>query len=183
MPTDVISNPLFANNPPGFALYAQADDYWGLDPNITVATLTLTVATLATNQVAPGAGIGQLVYLQGWDGLHSAASGSPLHPTVALSTTTAQGNLIGVIVGTQTSLAPVTAPGQVVKVRRWGIAPVVVDNTCTVGHALVQSTGTAGVLHDSGAVTSTTAETVGFVLEAITVSSGLGLTLAFIKLT
>ncbi len=130
-----------------------------------------------------GVGMGQCVYLQGWTGVISAASGSPTHPTVALSTTTAQGNLVGVIVGTTVVDQPVSVTGQVVMVRRFGIAKVIVDNTTVVGHALVQSTGTAGVLHDSGGVTGTTAETVGFALQALTVSSGLGYVLAFIKLS
>ena len=49
MPDPIISNPAFANNPPGTLLAPQHDDYWALDPNITVATLTLTVAPSAPN--------------------------------------------------------------------------------------------------------------------------------------
>ena len=185
MPNPQILNPLFANNPPGVALYPQSDDFWGLDPNITIASLVSAIpATIGANLSAPAAGVGQCVYLQGWNGLTSAASGSPTHPTVALSTTTAQGNLIGVIAGGgPAGGSAVAVVGEAVRVRRWGIVGVIVDNTTTVGHALVQSTSVAGALHDSGAVTATTAETVGFVLQALTVSSGTGYCLAFIKLT
>lgn len=183
MPDATLTNPLFANNPPGTLLTPQTDDWWGLDPNLTIANLSPTVATLATNLTAPQPGVGLVVELQGWNGLTSSASGSPLHPTIGLSATTADGRILGVIAGAQVVGAGVTVPGQAVLVRRFGISVVIVDNTCTVGHALVQSTGTAGAAHDSGGVTGTTAETIGFVLEAITVSSGLGLTLMMVKLS
>jgi hypothetical protein len=183
MPGDIISNPGKANQPPGALMTAQTDDFWSLDPSISLATLTPTVATIAPNLAAPGVGMGECVYLQGWNGATSAASGSPAYPTVALSTTTAQGNLIGVIVGTTVVDQPVNQTGAIVMVRRFGIAKVIVDNTTVVGHALVQSTGTAGALHDSGGVGGTQGETVGFALQALTVSSGLGYVLAFIKLT
>lgn len=183
MPGVIESNPLFANNPPGALLTPQEDDWWGLDPNLTIANLSPTVATLGVNVAAPGAGIGLVVQLQGWNGATSSASGSPKHPTVGLSATTADGSIVGVIQGTQTSLSPVTVQGQAVKVRRFGIGLVVVDNTTIIGNALVQSTGTAGAAHDSGGVTGTTNETIGVALEALTVGSGLGIIYALIKLT
>jgi len=184
MATEVESNPLFANNPPGSLLTPALDGWWGLDPNISIATLTsLIPATLGTNITAPGAGVGAVVQMQSWDGVQSGASGNPKHPTVALSATTADGLCIGVVQGGTTGLSPVQVPGQAVKVKHFGIGLVIVDNTTVVGHALVQSTGTAGAAHDSGGVTGTTNETIGVALQALTVSSGLGIIYAFIKLT
>jgi hypothetical protein len=189
MADPVITNPGYANIPPGVRLTPQRDEWYGLDPNITIASLVSAVpATIATNLSTPGAGVGQCVYLQGWNGATSAATGSPDYPTVALSTTTAQGNLIGIITGTTVAGNPVSVVGtttnaSLVQVRNWGIAGVIVDGTTTVGHALVQSTSVAGALHDSGGVGGTQGETVGFVLQALTVSSGTGYCLAFIKLT
>lgn len=183
MPNPSITNPVFANNPPGTLMTPQSDDWWALDPTISLATLTPTVAHLATNLTAPQPGVGLVVELQGWNGSTSAASGSPTHPTVALSATTADGSIVGVIAGAQVAGAGVTVVGQAVMVRRYGISLVIVDNTCTVGHALVQSTGTAGAAHDSGGVGGTQNETIGICLEAVTVSSGLGLTLCLVKLT
>ena len=184
MPDPQISNPKFANNPPGVQLTPASEDFWALDPNITLATLTSNIPThLATNITTPALGVGNVVELQSYNGVSSGASGSPGYPTVALSATTADGNIVGVITGTTAGGNAVTVTGQVVTVRRFGIAKVIVDNTCTVGHALVQSTGTAGVAHDSGGVGGTQNETIGVVLEAVTVSSGLGMTFALIKLT
>jgi hypothetical protein len=182
MADPVITNPASANIPPGVLFTPQRDDWYALDPNISIATLTLTVANVITALTAPGPGIGQTVYLQGWNGATSAASGSPTHPTVALATTTLQTNVLGVITGTTVAGNAVSVPGQLVEVRSYGIAGVVVDNTCTVGHALVQSTGTAGVLHDAGAVYPTEpGYALGTVLAAVTVSSGLGYTLALLQ--
>ena len=145
MPTEVIANPLFANNPPGSMLTPQMDGWWGLDPGISIATLTsLIPATLGANITAPAAGVGAVVQMQSWNGLTSGGSGSPTHPTVALSATTADGLCIGVIQGGTTGLSPVQVVGQAVKVRSFGIGLVIVDNTTVIGHALVQSTGTAG---------------------------------------
>lgn len=184
MPDPVVTNPQYANNPPGVGMYPQSDDYWSLDPGITLATLTSNIPThLATNLTTPALGVGNVVELQSWNGSTSGGSGSPKYPTCALSATTADGSIVGVITGVGTAGNPVTAVGQVVQVRRYGIAQVIVDNTCTVGHALVQSTGTAGVAHDSGGVGGTQGETIGICLEAVTVSSGLGLTLMLVKLT
>ncbi len=183
MPGVIESNPLFANNPPGALLTPQEDDWWGLDPNVTLANLNPTTATLGANIAQPGVGVGMVVELQGWNGVSSSASGSPTHPTVALSATTADGSIVGVIQGAQTSLSPVTVLGQAVKVRRFGIGLVRVDNTTVIGHALVQSTGTAGTAHDSGGVTGTTNETIGIALQALTVNSGLGIIYALIKLS
>jgi hypothetical protein len=183
MPNPVQTNPAFANNPPGVLMAPQSDDYWALDPNISIATLSPTVAHLATNLAAPQPGVGLVVEIQSWNGLTSGASGSPTHPTVALSATTADGSIVGVISGAQVAGSGVSVPGQVVQVRRFGITPVIVDNTVTAGHALVQSTGTAGAAHDSGGVGGTQGETIGIALEAVTVSSGLGLTLMLVKLT
>src|SRR5258708_24666139 len=101
MPDATLTNPLFANNPPGTLLTPQTDDWWGLDPNLTIANLSPTVATLATNLTAPQPGVGLVVELQGWNGLTSSASGSPLHPTIGLSATTADGRILGVIAGAQ----------------------------------------------------------------------------------
>ena len=184
MPGVIESNPLFANNPPGSLLTPHEYDYWGLDPNIALSTLTSLVPThLATNQVTPGLGVGAVVEIQSWNGATSGASGSPTHPTVALSATTADGSIVGVIDGTTVGGQGVSVTGQAVRVVRYGICPVIVDNTCTAGHALVQSTGTAGAAHDSGGVGGTQNETIGICLEAVTVSSGLGLTLCLVKLT
>ena len=138
MPDPVITNPQFANNPPGVGMYPQSDDYWALDPGITLATLTSNIPThLATNLTTPALGVGNVVEFQSWNGSTSGGSGSPKYPTCALSATTADGSIVGVITGTGTAGNPVTAVGQVVQVRRFGIAQVIVDNTCTVGHALV----------------------------------------------
>lgn len=179
-----IQNPKWTNNPPGALRTSEDLDVWALDPNITLATLTSLVPThLATNVTTPGLGVGAVVELQSWTGLVSGASGSPGYPTVALSATTADAVIVGVVDGSTTGGQPVTATGQVVNVVRFGIAKVIVDNTCTVGHVLVQSTGTAGVAHDSGGVTGVAGQNIGTVLEAVTVSSGLGMTYALIKLT
>jgi hypothetical protein len=184
MPDAIITNPKFANNPPGAGYYPQTDDFWTLDPNITLATLVALVPThLATNITTPATGVGAVVELQSWNGVTSGASGSPAYPTVALSATTADAGLLGVITGSTASGNAVTVTGQVVTVKRYGITKVIVDNTCTVGHVLVQSTGTAGVAHDSGGVTGTAGQNLGIVLEAVTVSSGLGMTYALIKPT
>ena len=43
-----------------------------------------------------GNSIGAVVEIQSWNGLTSGASGSPTHPTVQLSATTADGNIVGV---------------------------------------------------------------------------------------
>jgi len=184
LPTDVISNPAWANNPPGALLTPQTDDYWALDPNVSVSTLTSLIPTvLPSGLTAPGAGVGVVVELQSWNGSTSGASGSPTHPTVKLSATTADGLIVGVTQGTTTGLQAATTTGQVFKTRRYGIGLVLVDNTTTVGHALVQSTGTAGVAHDSGGVTGTTNETIGVALQALTVNAGIGIIYALIKLT
>ena len=181
MATEVESNPLFANNPPGALLTPAVDGWWGLDPNVSLATLNPTTATLGANVAAPGAGVGLVVSLQGWNGVSSAASGSPTHPTVALSTS-GTGGIIGVVQGAQTGLSPVTVVGQAVKVKTFGIGLVRVDNTTIVGNALVVGS-TAGVAHDSGGVTGTTNETIGIALQALTVNSGLGIIYALIKLS
>lgn len=179
-----IVNPAFANNPPGALYGSQTDDFWALDPNITLATLlTLVPATLGANITKPALGEGLVVELQSWNGSVSGASGSPTHPTVALSATTADGSIVGVTTGSPISGSPVTATGQVLQVRRFGITKVVVDNTTTIGHSLVQSTSTAGVAHDSGGVGGTQGETIGFALQALTVSSGLGIIYACVKLS
>lgn len=178
-----ITNPAFANNPPGTLLTPQTDDWWALDPNISLATLTSLVPThLATNLTTPQLGVGACVQIQGWNGVTSAASGSPTHPTVALTTTTDNPSLVGVICGAQVVGSGVSVTGQAVMVRRYGITPIIVDNTCTIGHTLLASTGTAGAASDSGGTTTTAGETIGVVLEAVTVSSGLGLTLCLVTL-
>jgi len=179
-----ITNPLNAYSPQGVQLTPQDLDTWGLDPGLTIATLTSLIPThLATNITAPLAGVGAVVELQSWNGSTSGGTGSPTHPTIALSATTADAQLLGVITGTTVADAGVTVVGEAVQVKRFGIAKIIVDNTCTVGHVLVQSTGTAGAAHDSGGVTGTAGQNIGTVLEAVTVSSGLGMTYALIKLT
>jgi hypothetical protein len=179
-----IVNPLGANLPPGVLSTSQTEDFWGLDPAVTIAALTALVpATLGANITKPAVGEGILLELQSWNGLTSGAASAPTHPTVTLSSTTADGGIIGVGIGGQVQGMPVTTPGQIVTVKRWGITKVIVDNTTVVGHALVQSTTTAGVAHDSGAVTATNDEVVGFALQALTVSSGLGMIYAMVKLT
>jgi len=184
MPDVIESNPAFANNPPGALLTGHAYDFWSLDPNISLTTLTNLVPThLGTNITTPQLGVGAVVELQSWNGLTSGASGSPTHPTVALSATTADGLIVGVVDGTTVGDQGVSVTGQVVRVVRHGIVKVIIDNTTTVGHALVQSTGTAGAAHDSGGVTGTTNETIGIALQAVTVSSGLGMCYAYVKLT
>lgn len=184
MPDQVLSNPLFANNPPGALATPKTDDWWGLDPNVSLATLAALVpATLATNLTTPGNGVGVVVEMQSWNGVTSGASGSPTHPTVKLSATTADQLIVGVSQGTTADLAPVTVTGQALRVRRFGIGLVIVDNTTTIGHTLLQSTGTAGAATDSGGTTATAGRTIGVALQALTVSSGLGLILALIKLT
>lgn len=184
MPNPAVLNPKFANNPPG-VLYTPKDvDFWALDPNITLTTLTNLVPThLGTNITTPGLGVGAVVELQSWNGLTSGASGSPTYPTVALSATTADGNIVGVSVGSGAADQGVTVTGEVIQVVRFGIAKVIIDNTSVVGHALVQSTGTAGAAHDSGGVTGTTNENIGVALQAVTVSSGLGMCYALVKLS
>jgi hypothetical protein len=188
MPTETIANPLFANNPPGSLLTPQMDGWWGADPAIALATWAALVPTAgntpSTVAAAPTApGVGAVVQIQGWNGTASAASGGPLHPTFALSSTTADGSIIGVVQGMTTGGQGVTVLGAACKVRSFGIGLVLVDNTTVVGHALVQSTGTAGVAHDSGGVGGTQNETIGIALAALTISSGLGIIPAFIKLT
>lgn len=183
MPNPAITNPLFANNPPGTLMTPQSDDWWGLDPSISIATLSPTVAHLAANLSAPQPGVGLVVELQTWNGSTSGASGSPTHPTVKLSATTGDPSVVGVIAGAQAAGAGVSVVGQAVMVRRYGISQVIVDNTVTAGHMLVQSTGTAGVAHDSGGTTGTSGQNLGVALEAVTVSSGLGLTLMLVKLS
>lgn len=179
-----IVNPAFANNPPGVLAGSGTNDFWALDPNITLATLTALVpATLGANITKPALGEGVVLEMQSWNGLTSGASGSPTHPTVALSATTADGLIIGVGKGSPITGNPVTATGQVVQVQRFGLGKIIVDNTTVVGHALVQSTSTAGAAHDSGGVAGTTNETIGVALQALTVSSGLGIIYALIKLS
>ena len=183
MPTTIESNPLFANNPPGYLLNEQFDGWWGLDPNITLANLVTIQATVLPSTISqvPAPGVGVVLGIQGWDGVHSAASGSPTHPTCALGTT-GTGLLIGVAQGGTTGGSPVQVVGQSVKTRHFGIGLVLVDGTTTVGHALTVGS-TPGVAHDSGGVTGTTNETIGVALQALTVSSGIGIIYAFIKLT
>jgi hypothetical protein len=184
VPDPIIQNPAFANNPPGVARTSETLSFWALDPNITIATLVALVPThLATNITTPATGIGAVVEIQSWNGVTSGATGSPTHATVALSATTADAGILGVIDGAAAAGNPVTVTGQVVNIVQHGIVKVIVDNTCTVGHVLVQSTGTAGVAHDSGGVTGVAGQNIGIVLEAVTVSSGLGMTYAFVKLT
>lgn len=180
----VIQNPKFANNPPGVLRTSEDLDVWALDPNITIATLTALVpATLGVNISTPAVGVGAVVQLQSWNGLTSGASGSPGYPTVALSATTADASIVGVIDGSTAGGQPVTVTGQVVNVIRYGLAKVIVDNTTTIGHVLVQSTGTAGAAHDSGGVTGVAGQNIGVALQALTVSSGLGIIYALIKLS
>jgi hypothetical protein len=184
MPDPGIQNPKFANSPPGASRTSESLDFWALDPNITIATLTALVpATLGTNISKPAPGVGAVVELQSWNGSTSGATGSPTYPTVALSATTADGSIVGVIDGGNSAGTAVATPGQVVNVVRYGIVKIIVDNTTVVGHALVQSTSTAGAAHDSGGVGGTQGETIGIALQALTVSSGLGMIYALVKLT
>ena len=189
MPVEVITNPGRVNNTGGVlaGTSTQLTMPVALDPNITQATINALVPTVLPSGVAAASapGVGACVELQTWNGATSGATGSPTFPTVALSSTTADFLLLGIITGWQIADAGVTinttkTVPTVVQVATAGdVVAVLTDHASniTAGHVLTQSAATAGLLTDGG-TTWVAGKTVGVALTSLTISSGIGLVFA-----
>lgn len=107
----------------------------------------------------------------------------------AVSTTLyAAGVLLGVgTLGASSPVAPNTItgrlPAQIAMVGKRGICQVLCDNTTTLGHSLNFSTtsGHTGQFSDAGNTTRTFGTTIGWALQAVTVSSGPLLVWAYVN--
>jgi hypothetical protein len=192
MPIHTQSNPAWVNNPGDISPTVEKwINHLPLDPNITQATLNALVATgsqyPAGLTAAPAPGIGALLEAQGWNGATSAASGSPKYPTFALSATTTDGLVTGVITdnlpgsasGVQSAIT--LGAASVVPVCTYG-GPVLVliDATSAIGNVLIQSTSNAGCATPTAVGSAVVAKTIGVCVSATTISSGLGLCFAYI---
>ena len=162
-------NPLAGQNQQ--PTYAGVVIEWAIDPALSAAIAVGTLMEFESTTVVPAG-----------DGAYT-----PLY--VQPSSTTADFLLAGVFLGANTpgaaSLVPNSIAGgasQTAMILHLGVTQVLCDNTTTVGHTLVQSTGTAGIAHDNG-TTSVAGKTIGTALQAVTISSGTKLVWAAIHLT
>jgi len=150
--------------------YAGVVCEWAIDPTLSAAPA-----------------IGMLMEIEGTS-ITPAGDGSYTPVYVQPSATTADALIMGVFLGSSAvgtvGPTPNTIAGgasQTAMLLSFGVTQVLCDNTTTVGHTLIASTGTAGIAHDSGATTGTAARTIGTVLQAVTISSGTALVWARIN--